>query len=706
MADNYKADRLSSQFQNKKKSGQSSELERNNLRYIEEFVSEAAEADGIISVYRKIDEREKSELEKTEVDEIANAYHVEMAGENKVHYITYKPQVERGKGSKLEHVNRSTPFVQMLLDKVGADYSFLYCHSKVRSDDTPLPPVASGFSVERGEREHLEGKNKYELFFLIECQDNIDASESMKNIIDSVLLDVDGSSGDFFANMSYATLERSAPEDGDISIPQVDYAVQSQLNNIITQIRESSEVRQRILDFMVASEGSKMREHIAERNEVFRNGQNASHREVNALGSSVICRMMPIGVFLNAIDNDRVPYTVTGRHGERATFYVEINPTTRFNGHVCPHCGEYLSASNGAVAVSAHGTFEIGCEKCATECEERCGRYCFRDDGCRVCGKALCSEHSIKSIDSNDKLCSECAKVFRDGKTGSPLSPRDAAMRGCDESYVEEEVKRLGKVGALNRFRSVKFLRKSECMRCRTKNGYKYYLREETAQCFKCGEFFYRDDIKETTDTGEALCIFDRIDCSCGNIVAKEKAHSCSEEGCINGFCSDCAKEKISPNGYYEAVKLISGRPRPLNIDGKIYCPEHSAVCKVCGKVVPLSKAHVCTSCGGTFCNSCGVSRETRDGMCTICNKAFDVNGSNFKSISSKTRLVRLNALPFFAKFKKTAVLEDNENIVFVTVQPRGNRVRVYSKLKGSMITRPATRKEAKAMLNGGKKKK
>lgn len=118
MADNYKADRLSSQFQNKKKSGQSSELERNNLRYIEEFVSEAAEADGIISVYRKIDEREKSELEKTEVDEIANAYHVEMAGENKVHYITYKPQVERGKGSKLEHVNRSTPFVQMLLDKV------------------------------------------------------------------------------------------------------------------------------------------------------------------------------------------------------------------------------------------------------------------------------------------------------------------------------------------------------------------------------------------------------------------------------------------------------------------------------------------------------------------------------------------------------------------------------------------------------------
>ena len=55
MADNYKADRLSSQFQNKKKSGQSSELERNNLRYIEEFVSEAAEADGIISVYRKIE---------------------------------------------------------------------------------------------------------------------------------------------------------------------------------------------------------------------------------------------------------------------------------------------------------------------------------------------------------------------------------------------------------------------------------------------------------------------------------------------------------------------------------------------------------------------------------------------------------------------------------------------------------------------------
>ena len=84
----------------------------------------------------------------------------------------------------------------------------------------------------------------------------------------------------------------------------------------------------------------------------------------------------------------------------------------------------------------------------------------------------------------------------------------------------------------------------------------------------------------------------------------------------------------------------------------------------------------------------------------------MDVNGSNYKKLSSKTRLVRLNALPFFAKFKKTAVLEDNENIVFVTVQPRGNRVQVYSKLKGSMITRPVTRKEAKAKLNGGKKNK
>ena len=58
-----------------------------NLRAIERLVSVAADDAGLISVYRALDESEKAALKKNEPDEIANAYHVEFAGENKVHYI-------------------------------------------------------------------------------------------------------------------------------------------------------------------------------------------------------------------------------------------------------------------------------------------------------------------------------------------------------------------------------------------------------------------------------------------------------------------------------------------------------------------------------------------------------------------------------------------------------------------------------------------
>lgn len=679
MADNYKADRLSSQFEGGKKTGQAAELEKTNLLFIEEFIKEAAEAGGILNVYRPIDERERAELARNEVDVIANAYRVETF-DGRVNYITYKPQVERGKGSKLEHVNRSTPFVQMLLDKVGAEFSFLYCHSKASTADLPDPPMAPGFGATRGTREHLEGKNKYELFFLIECRDNIDASESMRNIIDSVLLDVDGKSGDFFSHMSYAKLERSAPEGGDNSVPQIDYAVQSQLNDIITQIRESSEVRQRILDFIVSNPNSEMHKHVARRDSVFRNSQNVSRHEVNALGSSVICRMMPIGVFLNAIDNDRIPYKITGRHGENAVFYVDVNPTTKFEGHKCPHCGEYLTADNGIVAVTRGNGYAVGCQKCTSQCEEHCGRYCYKSDGCKVCGRVLCGEHSVKTMDSDDRLCPECAKVFRDSKSGNPLSPADAAVRGCSENFVSDTVKSMTASAALNKFRTVKLLRKAECARCRTKNGYKYYLREETAQCFKCGDFFYRDDVRETHDTHEARCLFCRVDCSCGNVVAAENAHVCAEPDCTNGFCDECAKREYEATNYRQAVSLLGGKPKPIVLNGKTYCREHSAVCKVCGKIVPLGEISQCKQCGGYYCRSCAFDKE----LCSTCGKAKTVNVTTYKSVSSPTRLARLNALSIFAKTGKTAVIEDNENVVYVSVRKYGgNRVRIYNKLTG-----------------------
>ena len=686
MAERDKVNELNRQFGGVRAARNVSAMD-DNLRAIERLVRAAADDEaGLVSVYRPLDESEKREIAKTETDEIANAYHVEMAGDDKVYYITYKPQVEKGRGKsgKLEHVNRSTPFVQMLLDRVGNEFSFLFCHSKVRETDTPDPPVADGFRVTHGEREHLEGKNKYELFFLIECKDNIDASERITNLIDSVLLDVDGNSGDFFAHMSYASLEHT-PDDDDREVPEIDFAVQSQLNNIIMQIRESGEVRQRILDFMTRIPESDLYAHMKSRNDAFLNAQAAAPREINALNSQVVCRMMPIGVFLNAMDNDRIPYTVTGQNGERAVFYTEINPTVAFSGHMCPHCGRYLTADNAAVAVNTASGCEVGCESCASKCAQKgCARYAFDDGGCAVCHKILCTEHSRKSIDSDDRLCSDCVRVFRDSGTGEPLSPRDAAVRGCEEHYVETEVGRLGKTGAINRFKSIKLLRKSACIRCKTvtkgESGdteYRYYLESETARCDKCGENFCRDDLKKTTD-GETLCVFDRVDCSCGSSVRRDKAYACAEKGCTHGFCESCVTARKLPTDYYHAIKLFAGKSKPIDVSGKIYCPDHAAVCKVCGKTVALSAARTCETCGGTVCADC-----VEGNKCATCARADTVTETNYKQVSTKKRLARLNGLPLREKFARVAVLEDNENVVYVTICAGQKQKRIYNKLTG-----------------------
>lgn len=654
-----------------------------NMRAIERLINAAAEEDaGLISVYRALDANEKRELAKTEPDEIANAYHVELSGDDKTYYITYKPRVEKGKAGagKLEHLNRSTPFVQNLLDKIDNEYSFLYCHSKSRISTVPDPHAAKGFVIERGITERLEGKNKYELFFLVECRDNIDASERITNIIDSVLLDVDGTSGDFFSRMSYASLEHDAESD-DEEVPEIDFAVQNQLNNIITEIRDDAGVRQRILDFIIDSPTSELHAHMKARNDAYLSASYAAPDELNALSSTVTCRMMPIGVFLNEIDNDCIHYYIVGKNGERAELRTEVNPASPFCEHVCPHCGKPYSAANGAVAVKADGGYEAGCEECAKRCTHRgCTSYSFVSSGCKVCGKILCPEHSYVSVDSHDRLCSECARVFRDGASGKPLSPADAAVRGHGENYVAETVALLGKTGALNQFKQEKLLRKSRCVKCKTADGYKYYLPNECRKCSKCGESYYKDDVKKTTDGGELLCVFDRIDCSCGNVVAKEKAHVCAHDGCNVGFCGACANKAHMPKNYRAAVKIMHGKIKAVKSGENIYCSEHIAVCKVCGKPVAKDKAKVCPSCGGTYCPECEISNK-----CRTCGIAETVDAKNYKKVSGKTRLARLNALPFYERFSKTAVLEDNENIVFVTVRggKNGNKIIIYNKLTG-----------------------
>ncbi len=665
-------------------SGRNVSMMDDNLRAIERFVRAAANPQvGVISVYRPLDEDEIRTLSQEETDEIANAYHVEFEGSDKVYYITYKPQVEksRGKTSRLEHVNRSTPFVQMLLDKISNEYSFLYCRSRVRADESvPLPPAAKGFGCTEEKRERLEGKNKYELFFLIECKDNIDTNERLSNIIDSVLLDVDGASDDFFAHMTYAPLEHAAQED-ETETPRLEPAVQRQLNSIVTQIRESEHVRRRILDFLVENESSDLCEHMRKRNEAFRAAQEATHTEVNALNSTVTCRMMPIGVFLNTVDNDRITYTVRGTHGESATFSEEINPTKTFRGHVCPHCGKRLADGCGIVLAETESGYAVGCTACAAKCERKgCNRYAFRDDGCVICHKILCREHSRKSVDSSDRLCDECARVFNLG-SNTPLSPRDAAVRGQDENYVEREVLRLGKTGALNTFRNVKLLRKSECVRCKTRDGYKYYKENEADTCDACGEYFYRGDLRPESDTGKKLCMFDRVDCSCGKPVAKEKAKLCGEKDCEHGFCEACARKAPRPASYYAAVKVVSARKvKAVYVGDTLYCNKDIKVCKVCGKPFPSSQMFRCAACGGYFCKDCGAPIGN---VCNTCEKISLPLDKIAQQLHSPARRKRINAIPFRER-RNTAVYEDYESVVFVTPVAHGKKIRRHNKVTGN----------------------
>ena len=673
-------------------SGRNVSMLDDNIRAIQRLVETAArDGSGIISVYRPLDDDEIRELSKTEKDEIANAYHVELNGDDRVYYITYKPQVKKNKGGKLEHLNRSTPFVQALLDKIGSEYSFLYSRSRVRSlDQVELPKSQKGFSVSCGEPERLEGKNKYELYFLIECKDNIDTNEKLTNIIDRVLIDVNESTSadELFGNMTYAQLEYDTSFDEEM--PVVEEEVQAQLNSLIFQIREKSEVRQRILDFLIGSRESDLYAHLSKRNEEFKRAKEADKWEINALNSTVTCRMMPIGVFLNSVENVRLPVTVEEKATrERATFFVEINPTAQFEGYTCPHCGRPIGGDNGLVLAHTAFGVEAGCEACASKCTQAgCKKYAFDDDGCVVCGKILCPDHSLKSIDSDDRLCHECAQVFRDSRSRKPLSPLDAAVRGEDENFVRDLVRNgLGKSGrlkptALDELRKRELLRKRECVRCRTYGGYKYYLSKETDKCDECGDNFYVGDLIKDKVSGKRLCPFDRVDCPCGNVSLKANAHPCSHKGCTHGFCAECVEKMKEPKGYLEGVRIASGALKAVKINGNTYCSEHIAVCKVCGKSVPLSAAKKCRDCGGVYCSDCG-----EENRCISCAKVSTVNEQNYKDISSRTRKYRLNALPFKDKFGKTAVVEDNEDVIFVTLKNFGKTVRRYSKLTQKTTT-------------------
>lgn len=672
-------------------SGRNVSMLDDNIRAIQRLVETAArDGSGIISVYRPLDDDEIRELSKTEKDEIANAYHVELNGDDRVYYITYKPQVKKNKGGKLEHLNRSTPFVQALLDKIGSEYSFLYSRSRVRSlDQIELPKTQKGFSIAGGEPERLEGKNKYELYFLIECKDNIDTNEKLTNIIDRVLIDVNEntSADELFGNMTYAPLEYDT--DYDEEMPVVEEEVQAQLNSLILGIREKNEVRRRILDFLIDSRESDLYAHLSKRNEEFLRAKEADKWEINALNSTVTCRMMPIGVFLNSVENVRIPFTVEEKTTrERATFFVDINPTVRFEGYTCPHCGRPVGDGNGLVLARTPFGAEVGCEACASKCTHvGCKKYAFDDGGCVVCGKILCPDHSLKSIDSDDRLCHECAQVFRDSKSRKPLSPSDAAVRDEDENFVRDFVRdNIGKSGrlkptALDELRKRELLRKRDCVRCRTRSGYKYYLKKETGKCGECGESFYVGDLLKDTVSGKMLCPFDRVDCPCGNVTRKADAHLCSHDGCNRGFCAECFEKMKEPKGYFEGVKRANGRLRAVKTEGKLYCSEHIAVCKICGKTIPLSEAKKCRDCGGTYCSDCGEGSK-----CLTCAKASSVNEINYKDISSPSRKYRLNALPFRDKFGMTAVMEDNEEIVFVTLRKFGATVlRRYSKLTQKM---------------------
>ena len=139
-------------------------------------------------------------------------------------------------------------------------------------------------------------------------------------------------------------------------------------------------------------------------------------------------------------------------------------------------------------------------------------------------------------------------------------------------------------------------------------------------------------------------------------------------------------EKAAQPKGYFGGVKLASGRIKAVSLNSKTYCSGHIAVCKICGKTLPALEAKKCRTCGGTYCPDCGSG-----GKCLTCSQADEVTAENYKSISSGTRLLRLNALPFSDKFHKTAVIEDNENIVFVTIKKSGKTVRRYSKLTQKM---------------------
>lgn len=692
MADNRKAEELNSRLVSitKKYKGSLVNVSSldNNITAIKDLVLKSYEC-GVLSAYRPLTEYEMAELSKNEKDEIANAYYAVLDG--KEYFLTYKPQVDKkcNRGSKLEHVNRSTPFVEALLTKISGEYSFLYCKSRVDENcvrSFVKPAMHKGFHCGEGVTVKEGGSQKYELFFLIECLDNIDAAENLSNIIDSVLLDVHSNeTGDFFSGMTYARLDRD--DDSDIlGVPDIDENTKNNLNKLITTVREQPSSRRKILDFLAQSEGGALNRYFTRRDSVFK---NAYIDEYSALNSTITCRLLPIGVFLNDIETYTITYNISDSSGESVKYAAIINPTVKTPVHICPSCGKQLLDGTEMVLAGQPGGKTVCCTACAVKCNEpMCYQWLKIADVCCACEKPYCANHSF-ACESGEKICHACGEVLRDKLTNSPISPKEAAARGMAENFIYFKVHDLLEKGNVQlrlkkEFAGIDLYKKTDCVKCKDpEGGYKFYLKTETGICAECGESFYKPLLKATAQK-TLLCPAHRYACSCGNIVNIKDTVKCAAQDCEVRFCPECKKVIVNNTDFDTGLKTLEkSKESPFVFEDATYCFKHTNLCKSCGKLVPMKDLTMCTSCGGYFCKTCGGGT-----MCPICQDAVKANSENYKEISSKTRMLRLNTLPVHKKFfGKVAVLEDKVHILYVDTSDYKNQKRLYNKLTGKFKT-------------------
>ncbi|MDR0425837.1 MAG: hypothetical protein LBH24_01555 [Clostridiales bacterium] len=656
-----------------------------SVRAIERLVR-LSYAAGVLDEYRRITAQERQELQKQQGEEIANAYYVKLDGRGR--YITYKPKSGGAKrGGRVEHVNRSTDFVEALLTKIGAEYSFLSCNSRLTEvKDLGAPPTFPGFSFAGRRVVRQDSAKKYELFFLIECLDNIDAAETLYNVIDSVLLDVDENQSDYFSQMSYARLARDeSARDDDAAAPGPDEKTRRQLNGIIGEIREQAGARRKLIEFLSGEPASELYRYIAARDRHFRLLKAENGEEKNAFNSTVTCRLMPIGVFLNEIENYRYTYTVEdARTGARLSYSVAVNPAAPHLEHRCPHCGKPLGGGGAQLVIASgnSGRQTVCCTACAVRCgKPGCAGWTLLEAACSVCGARYCAAHTGFCCETGDPVCPRCSAVFHDAGSGLPLSPAGAAVPGMSAEYVQNAAKSLPRNKLFSQFSKTALYRRGDCALCRTPDGaggvrLVYRKKEDTRVCGVCGGAFYKDDVKRDRD-GTFLCFEHGVACPCGGVVARDRAAVCAHPGCTQAFCPDC--KPIDADGLTAAgsLKAAAGQKpgKKVSVGGKIYCGGHVGLCKTCGKLRPHAALGVCADCGGLYCADCAPERNKT--ICRLCAAVAESDGKNYLEKSSKTRRKRLNALPIRDKlFRAVGVFEDNADIVFVLYRPDESRLK------------------------------